>query len=62
MLNFFVSILKKIVMGFIILYGYNMIAVNFNLVLPINLITVFFVSFLGFPALFSLTMLYFIIY
>ena len=48
MLNFFVSILKKIVLGFIILYGYNMIAVNFNLVLPINIATVLLVSFLGF--------------
>lgn len=62
MLKFFVSILKKIVLGFIILYGYNMIAVNFNLVLPINIATVLLVSFLGFPALFSLTLLYFIIY
>lgn len=62
MLKFFVSIVKKIILGFIILYGYNMIAVNFNLVLPINIVTVLLVSFLGFPALFSLTLLYFIIY
>lgn len=62
MLKFSISILKKIVLGFVILYSYNMIAVNFNLVLPINVATVLLVSFLGFPALFSLTLLYFIIY
>lgn len=62
MLNFFISVLKKIIFGFVILYGYNIITVNFNMVIPINLVTVFLVGFLGFPALFSLTLLYFIIY
>lgn len=56
------SIIKKIIFGFVVLYGYNMIAVNFNLVIPINLLTVGFISFLGFPALFSLTMLYVLVY
>lgn len=55
-------ILKKIVFGFIVLYGYNMIAVNFNLVIPINIVTVCLVSFLGFPALFVLTLLYVLVY
>lgn len=62
MLKFLISILKKIIFGLVILYSYNMIAVNFNLVLPINIATVLLVSFLGFPALFSLTLLYFVIY
>jgi len=56
------SLVKKIIFGFLILYGYNMIAVNFNLVIPINVITVGLVSVLGFPALFSLTLLYVLVY
>lgn len=56
------SLFKKIVFGFIVLYGYNMIAVNFNLVIPINIVTVGLVSILGFPALFSLTLLYVLVY
>lgn len=56
------SILKKVIFGFVVLYGYNIIAVNFNLVIPINIITVGLVSLLGFPALFSLTLLYVLIY
>lgn len=53
---------KRIIFGFIILYGYNMIAVNFNLVIPINFATVGLTSALGFPALFSLTLLYVLVY
>lgn len=55
-------ILKQLVLGFVILYGYNIIAVNFNLVLPINVYTVSSVSFLGFPALFSLILFYVFMY
>lgn len=56
------SFFKRIILGFLILYGYNMIATNFNLVIPINLITVALVSLLGFPALFSLTLLFVLVY
>ena len=57
-----VSILKKIILGFIILYGYNMIAVQFNMVMPINVLTVLLVSFLGFPALFALVLLFVLVF
>lgn len=61
-MKYIFSIFKKILLGFIVLYGYNMIATNFNLVIPINLITVGLVSLLGFPALFSLTLLFVLVY
>ncbi len=38
-----------------------MIAENFNILIPINVITVGLTSFLGFPALFSLVLLYVLI-
>ena len=48
------EILKKVVLSFVILYSYNLIAVNFNMIIPINLFTVLIVSILGVPALLAL--------
>lgn len=56
------GILKKIIFSFFILYGFNMIAGEFNIIIPINWITVLFVSLLGFPALFSLVLLFVLVY
>lgn len=50
-------ILKKIIISTFILYGYNLIATRFNLVIPINVFTVGSVSILGFPMLFVLVLL-----
>lgn len=50
----FFSLIKKIILSAFILYGYNLIAVNFNVTIPINLYTLFFVTFLGSPALIAL--------
>lgn len=51
------QLLKKIIISIFILYGYNLIATEFNLVVPINVFTVGAVSFLGFPMLFVLVLL-----
>ena len=50
-------ILQKIIITTFILYGYNLIATRFNLVIPINVFTVGSVSILGFPMLFVLVLL-----
>ena len=50
-------ILQRIIISTFILYGYNLIATRFNLVIPINVITVGSVSLLGFPMLFVLVLL-----
>ena len=50
------DILKKIVFSAFLLYGYNLIAVNFNLIVPINIITILLVSFLGAPCMFALVL------
>ena len=49
--------IKKIILSAFILYGYNLIAVKFNLVIPINVITVTSISVLGFPILFVFVLL-----
>ncbi len=51
------NIIKSFVLSAFILYGYNLIATNFNLVIPINLITVGAVGILGFPMLFVLVLI-----
>jgi len=51
------SLLKRIIFSFVVLYGFNTIASNFSLVIPINVITVSLITVLGLPALFSLVLL-----
>ena len=51
------SLLKKIIFSFLVIYGFNTIAINFSLVIPINIITVSLITVLGLPALFSLVLL-----
>ncbi len=50
-------VLKKIVLSAFILYGYNLIATKFNMMIPINFITVTSISILGFPILFVFVLL-----
>ena len=52
-----ISFLKRIIFSAFILYGYNLIAVNFNMTVPINAITLSFVTFLGTPGLVSLILI-----
>lgn len=62
MKNIVLDLLKKIIFGFVILYGYNLIASSFNMTIPINIITIVLVSLLGAPALFALIMLLLVVY
>lgn len=50
-------ILKRFILSAFILYGYNLIAVSFNFVIPINFVTLGLVGSLGVPALFALILL-----
>lgn len=48
--------MKKIIFSAFLLYGYNIIASNFNLVIPINVVTVLLLTILGAPGLFALVL------
>lgn len=48
------NLIKRVVLSFAILYTYNLIAVNFNMVIPINIITISLITFLGVPSLIAL--------
>ena len=54
MVKILFKITKKFVVAAFLLYGYNLIAVNFNLLIPINLINVSSLVFLGTPGLIGL--------
>ena len=56
------ELLKKIIFSFIVLYGFNTIGTNFNVIVPINVITIGLITILGFPALFSLALLFVLVF
>lgn len=56
------NLLKKVIFSFVVLYGFNTIAGNFNLVIPINFITISLITILGLPALLSLVLLFVIVF
>jgi len=54
-------IVRKVVLAFLMLYGLNYFLSSLHIYVPINLITVGVVSFLGVPGLSSLIILFFIV-
>ncbi len=48
------KILKKLILAPFIIYIYNLIAQPLNLIIPINIFTVLFVTILGIPGLITL--------
>ncbi len=56
------KIFKRIILSFVILYSYNMVAVSYNLVIPINYITIFILTMLDGPGLILMVMIYKLFY
>ncbi|MBQ9018781.1 MAG: pro-sigmaK processing inhibitor BofA family protein [Bacilli bacterium] len=50
-------LLKRFIYSVFLLYGYNLISIEFNLMLPINIYTICIISFLG-PCGFVLLVLF----
>lgn len=61
MLNRLFKLLKKIIMSFFMLYGYNVI-VPATAIIPINLITVLIVTIFSVPALIFLIIIRLVVY
>ncbi|MBQ7140756.1 MAG: pro-sigmaK processing inhibitor BofA family protein [Bacilli bacterium] len=57
MLKQIFNILKKIVLAAFILYGFNMLISPLSIIIPINIITLLIVSFLGFSGLLGLVII-----
>lgn len=45
------KILKKMICAIMLLYSFNLIAVKFGIIIPINYITIILVTFLDIPAM-----------
>lgn len=55
------TIIRKVCTAVFVIYGLNFILSSINIFIPINLINVGVVSFLGFPGLFSLILMFFVL-
>lgn len=51
-----VKIAKRVILCALFLYGYNLIAVEFNMIIPINIYTLGLTSFLGIPSVLGLVL------
>ena len=56
-----IKIIKKVCIAFAMLYGLNFILTAVDIFIPINIITLIFVSILGVPGILGLVVTYFII-
>lgn len=54
--------IKKLVFSSFLLYGYNLLALPINIIVPINPITILVTTILGIPALFALILIHVLIY
>lgn len=61
MIKKIVNGLRKVVVAFLILYGFNLLVSSINIYIPINFVTVGVTSVLGIPGLLSLVVLFFIV-
>jgi hypothetical protein len=62
MIKKFLNLIKKIIFSSFLLYGYNLLAVSFGMIVPINIITILILVVLGYPSLFSLILIQALIY
>ena len=54
MLKKLCSLVKKIIIGFLFIYAYNVIIFPLNMTIAFNLVTILLVTFFGFPAIIGL--------
>lgn len=57
MLKRFFTLIKKGIVSTFLLYGFNLVISPLNIIIPINLITVGILTFLGIPGLLSLILI-----
>lgn len=62
MFKVIIKIVKKVIIGMILLFGYNVFLSSFNLMIPLNVITIFIASFLDVPGIIGIALFYIINY
>ena len=61
MISLIVKVVKKVIFAIVLLYGLNLMLTSLDIVIPINLISIIFITIFDIPGLLSLIILYFII-
>lgn len=61
MINKIIKMVRKVCMAFVMLYGLNLILSAANIFIPINIITIILVTFLGSPGILGLVATFFLI-
>ena len=56
MLKILMKVVKKIIIGMLILFAYNVFLSSLNLIIPINLVTILIVSMLDVPGVVGLAL------
>ncbi|MBR1717921.1 MAG: pro-sigmaK processing inhibitor BofA family protein [Bacilli bacterium] len=56
------KIIKKIIFSCFLLYGYNVLAVPLNIIIPINIVNILIISIFGVSSLFSLILIHVLIF
>ncbi len=54
-----ISLVKKVIFAFLLLYGLNLVTNSLSVIIPINVFTIGTVTFLGVPGLVSLVAMFF---
>lgn len=54
MLRILFNLIKKVILGLLLLYAYNVIVFPIGVTIPINVFTILFVTLLGFPGMIGL--------
>lgn len=62
MLKKLFHLIRRVVVSAFVLYGYNLIVVPLNMMIPINIITVGLLTIFGVPALVSLIVILVLVY
>ena len=62
MLKKIFKLVKKVIFSSFLLYGYNILVTPLNVIVPINLITIFTITLFGFPALLGFIGIYVILF
>jgi len=60
MKNFLYNYLKRLIISFLIINGFNCICGNILMFIPINMLTVLIVALLGIPGIITLNLIYYI--
>ncbi len=59
MINIVIKFLRKLIYSFLIIYSFDLLLKGFNVVVPINFLTLLIVFILGYPGLIMLSLSFF---